>query len=120
VTFYTGDEPLRPLTVAGEIYWVIGDDYGTEIAIRRRGDVWSIDSEGRLPCRFINTSIAHFVLFLGLYEGQFENVGDTDNREPAAIAGELRAQFSENDLFALPNAENWWSVVLEQTGHGLL
>jgi hypothetical protein len=113
VTFYTGDEFLRPLTVAGETYWVVGDDYGTKIGLRRMGDVWSVDPEGQLPCRFINTSIAHFVLFLGLYEAQFKNVRETGNGEPVAIAGELRAQFDENDLSALANEENWWSVVLE-------
>ena len=120
VTFYTGDEPLRPLAVAGETYWVVGDDYGTEITLSIRGDVWSIDPEGQLPRRFINASIAHFVLFLGLYEAEYEGVGDTDNREPVAIEGELRTQFDEYDLFALANAENWWSLVLEQIGQGLL
>jgi len=34
-----------------------------------------------------HTSTAHFVLLLGLYEAQFEDVGETDNREPIAIAG---------------------------------
>jgi len=50
---------------------------------------------GAAACRFINTSIVHFVLFLGLYEAQFEDVRETDNREPIGIAGELRAQFDE-------------------------
>jgi hypothetical protein len=57
---------------------------------------------------------------LGLYEAEYEGVGDTDNREPVAIEGELRTQFDEYDLFALANAENWWSLVLEQIGQGLL
>jgi len=113
VTFYTGEELLQPLTVAGETYCVVGDDYGTKIGLRRRGDVWSVDPEGQLPCRFINTSIAHFVLFLGLFEAH-EAQFESGNREPRAIAGELRAQFDENDVFALANEENWWSLVLEQ------
>jgi len=116
VTFYTGEEFLQPLTMAGETYCVVGDDYGTKIGLRRMGDVWSVDPEGQLPCRFINTSIAHFVLFLGLYEAQCEN-GDW---EPIAMAGELRAQFDENDLFALSNEDNWWSLILEQIRQGLL
>jgi hypothetical protein len=81
---------------------------------RQRGCLVRGPGEGQLRCRFINTGIAHFVLFLGLYEAQY------DNREPVAIAGELRAQFDESDLFALANEDNWWSVVLEQVGHGLL
>lgn len=111
VTFYTSDELLRPLTVAGNTYWVVGDDCGTKIGLRRSGDVWSVDPEGQLTCRFINTSIAYFVLFLGLYEAQFKNARD---------AVELRAQFHENDLFALSNEDNWWSLILEQIGQGLL
>jgi hypothetical protein len=120
VTFYTGDEFLRPLTVAGETYCVVGDDYGTKIGLGRREDVWSVDPKGELPCRFINTSIAHFVLFLGLYEAQIKNVGAPENREPLAIAGGLRAQFDENDLVTLSNEDNWWSLILEQIGQGLL
>ncbi len=117
VTFYTGDEFLRPLTAAGEIYSIVGDDYGTTIGLRRNGDVWSVDPERQLPRRFINTSIAHFVLFLGLYE-QFENAKETGNREP--YLSELRTQFDESDLFALSNEDNWWSLILEQIGLGQL
>jgi hypothetical protein len=116
VTFHTGDDLLRPLAAAAETYWVVGDDDGTKIGLTSKGDVWSVDPEGQLPRRFINTSIAHLVLFLGLYQ----NVGETSDGIPVAIAGELRAQFDETDPSALANAENWWSVVLEQIGHGLL
>jgi hypothetical protein len=68
VTFYRGDEFLRPLTATGETYSIVGDGYGTKIGLRRNGDVWSVDPERQLALRFINTSIAHVVLFLG-----FEN-----------------------------------------------
>jgi hypothetical protein len=111
VTFYTDDEFLRPLTAAEETYSIVGDDYGTKIGLGRNGDVWSVDPEHQLPRRLINTSIAHFVLFLGLYE-QFENAQETGNREP--YLSELRTQFEESDLFALSNEDNWWSLILEQ------
>ena len=117
VTFYMGDEFLRPLTAAGETYSIVGDDYGTKIGLSRNEDVWSVDPERQMPRRFINTSIAHFVLFLGLYE-QFENAKESGNREP--YLSELRTQFHESDLFALSNEDNWWSLILEQIGLGLL
>jgi len=37
VAFYMGDELLRPLTVAGETYRVVGDDYGTKIGLAPGG-----------------------------------------------------------------------------------
>jgi hypothetical protein len=69
--------------------------------------------------RFINTSLAHFFLFLGLYEeagrATHSNAGDAATR-----ASELRAQFNESDPAALGNVDNWWSLILEQMEHGLL
>jgi hypothetical protein len=110
-----GDEFLRPLTAAGETYSIVGDDYGTKIGLSRNEDVWSVDPERQLPRRFINTSIAHFVLFLGLYE-QFKSAKET--RE--LCLSELRTQFDECDVFALSNEDSWWSLILEQIGLGLL
>jgi len=37
VAFYMGDGLLRPLTVAGETYRVVGDDYGTKIGLAPGG-----------------------------------------------------------------------------------
>src|SRR5215475_4695822 len=39
----------------------------------------------QLPCRFLTRASHILCLFLGLYEAQFEDVGETDNREPIAI-----------------------------------
>jgi hypothetical protein len=43
-------------------------------------------------------------------------VTETGNGEPIAIAGELRAQFNENDLFALEYEENWWRLTFGLSG----
>lgn len=116
VKFHTGRDLLRPLTVAGKTYWVVGDDYASNIILKRKGDVWSVDPNGQLPSRFINASIAHFLLFLRLYV----NVRQTANGDLVDTANELQAQFDANDPSALEKQENWWTVIIVQTSLGFL
>ena len=121
VTFYAGDELLQPLTLRGETHWVVGDDYGTKIVVGFEEDVWSADPEDRLPRRFINVNLAHFVLFLGFYEeAQCQSLRKANDDESVRIVSELRAKFNERDRLALADEESWWSVVLEKTQQGLL
>lgn len=118
MTFYDGEDLLTDLVVHGTRYWIIGDDYGTKISVDANEQVWSV-SEGSLPLRFVNTSLAQFVLFLGIYRYRPPALTPVTDEQAAGILTELRHEFGEADPLALADIENWWSVILEQIEQGL-
>jgi hypothetical protein len=97
----------------------IGDDYGTELRVRMSdGAVYSIDPEGKLPTRFVNSSIKQlgecvdaFQLYL-----QAATIGD----DTSELAQTLRSAVARIDEPALNNPQNWWSCIAEQVDDGLL
>lgn len=121
VTLYDDDRLLRPFTSAGITYYALGNDYGTTIGIRAKTDeTWSFDEEGELPLRFINSRIQQFVAFLALYKLKQPDLQKAGDEEATEIVNELRSQFAALDGRAVEDAENWWSVILEQTQDGFL
>jgi len=118
VTFYSGPTLLQELAANGTRYWQIGDDYGTKLVLDEREQVWSL-GDGELPLRFVGSSLAAVVLFLGLYASQMPALKKASDEVASGLIDELRKEFRAADSAALANAENWWSVVLEQVALGL-
>jgi SUKH-4 immunity protein of toxin-antitoxin system len=85
---------------------VIGDDYGTELCIRPDGTVVSIDREGKLPMRFVNSSLEHFAQFL-------EMVSATDRTDDQSERA-MWSRLTVIDPPAFDNEDNWWALVWEQ------
>jgi len=93
-------------------YIIIGDDYGTELCVRLSdGAVYSVDPEGSLPRRFMNSGIRQLAKFISIYEtGRAEAPS-----EPGCLeARRLRNKMAEIDLKAIEDPENWWSRILDQ------
>jgi len=85
---------------------IIGDDYGTELHLTADGTVVSIDPEGQLPARFMNSGVAQLAQFL-------EVVSRAD-RPDDERGREMWRELAELDPPAFADEENWWAVVLEQ------
>jgi hypothetical protein len=98
---------------------VIGDDYGTELRVLLlNGEVYSIDPEGDLPVRFVNSSVDRLGQFIRVhqsYAGRAKNDSDV-----AKVAAKLKEELVSLDAPAFADPENWWALVLEQTSDGLL
>src|SRR5262249_1033405 len=121
LTFYTNSRVLQILRHAGSTFVVIGDDYGTKICIGEdTGELISIDEEGKLPTRYINSRIDLFLVFLEIYLTAQQSRDDTTDAEAFALARHLRHEFRSLDQQALDDPENWWSVILEQVEGELL
>jgi hypothetical protein len=93
-------------------YVVIGDDYGTELCVRLSdGAVYSIDPEGSLPTRFMNSGIRQLAKFISIYDaGRAETPTEPGWRE----AQRLRNEMAAIDPKAVEDTENWWSSLLNQ------
>jgi hypothetical protein len=85
---------------------IIGDDYGTELHLTADGAVVSIDAEGNLPTRFVNSSIARLAQFLQVVSHS-ERSDDEHERE-------MWRKLAGLDPPAFADEENWWAVILEQ------
>jgi hypothetical protein len=101
---------------------VIGDDEGTEFCIDPSvGSVLSIDFEGQVPTRFVNSSIGLLARFVQSYADYAGRVGRAQSEEEAAaLVRDLRERLSIIDARAFETPECWWSLVLEQAEDGLL
>jgi hypothetical protein len=94
---------------------IIGNDYGTELRADDDGQVLSIDSAGRLPVRFVNSSIEKFSRSIDLHRelrSQLESDSDEDAQRDAV--GRFRRELQSLDAAALSDPDNWWAVVVEQ------
>jgi hypothetical protein len=112
---------LAPLEVDGIEYLTVGDDYGTQLGIEANAEsVWSVDPEGSLPKRLVNSSLRAFIASLGTYVQWQPDLRDASDDEAAGIVDQLRHRILEIDALAFNDPENWWSVILEQTADGLL
>jgi len=101
---------------------VIGDDEGTEFCIDPSdGSVLSIDFEGRVPTRFVNSSVDLLARFVASYADDARRAGpaQTEDEAVARVRG-LRGRLSNLDARAFETPECWWSLVLEQAEDGLL
>jgi hypothetical protein len=104
LTFYGRD--AREVN-GGEI--LIGNDYGTELRVRSAdGVVLSVDPQGKLPTRFVNSGVEQLARFLEVVSAV--DRGDDRDGGKRSMRDRLRAI----DPPAFADAENWWSLVLEQ------
>lgn len=103
-------------------YVVIGDDEGTSFCIDpSAGSVLSIDFEGRVPTRFVNSSLDLLTRFVASYADEARRADPAQTEDEAvARVRDLRERLSNLDAKAFETPECWWSLVLEQAEAGLL
>lgn len=102
----------------GDDYVVIGVDYGTELRVLlRSGAVYSVDPEGELPVRFVNSSIERLGQFIRISQSYAGRANDDSG--VANVAGKLKEELAAVNPPAFADPENWWAVVLEQMADGL-
>lgn len=121
INFYFEKNKIEVTNFENQDYLIIGDDFGTKICVQLSNNkVYSIDEEGDLPMRFINSSIENLMLFIMVYEQHHEEIIEADDDEIVEIIGEIKSKLNELDSQALSFEENWWAVILEQTEDGLM
>jgi SUKH-4 immunity protein len=106
-----GDEPEHSPGVIGQ---VIGHDGGTFLVIDSDGSIGSVDPQGLLDERFVNTTASHFEASLRLFAEAWtrrEALTDSEARDQVAS---LRVRLTDLDDESLAHSENWWAVILEQ------
>jgi hypothetical protein len=103
-------------------YIVIGDDEGPELCVDASdGTVLSIDVEGGLPTRFVNSSVDQLARSLEAYLEYAKKVRRARSEvDEAELAAEVQRLIAAVDPLALGDSEHWWAVVLEQAEEGLL
>jgi hypothetical protein len=110
LTFYA--QECRP---KGE-HVVIGDDYGTDLCVRLSdGAVYSIDPQGELPTRFMNSGIQQLARLIEVSE----SFSDSPVTDTEILSRQMREALAQIDPKAFAHPENWWAVVLEQMACGL-
>lgn len=107
---------------SGDIGLAIGTDERTQIVVdQETGVVESIDPDGELPTRFVNSSIDHLASCIEAFATYIEVVRETDDDSRIAEACEaLRECLAAVDPASTAGPDNWWSLVLEQVDDGLL
>jgi len=97
----------------------IGSDFGTTLYCDPAdGRVLSVDDSGRLPTRFVNSSIAQLAACLSVYERAREALAaGSPGGDDVEV---LRSRLTRADAVALADPEHWWSLIVEQVEAGLL
>ena len=119
----TSYEPLlltfhEPRLIDGAI--VLGSDDSTQLILVSDA-VFSVDPKGRLPRRFVNSSIAAFASCIEAHREYCDAVPDASSEaEELRVAELLAVALAKIDSAALADPEHWWSVVVEQVRDGLL
>jgi hypothetical protein len=115
LTFYRA-----PLEVVGRAV-VVGTDEGTQIRVDLAdGRVFSVDPEGDLPTRLVNSSVEQLADAIAAYREYAARVRDVDDDAAARLVEELRRRLEAIDGGATSGPSGWWSLILEQAEHGLL
>jgi hypothetical protein len=108
----------EPQLIDGAI--VLGSDDGTQLILVSDA-VNSVDPKGRLPRRFVNSSIAAFASCIEAHREYCDAVTDASSDvEELRVAERLAVALAKIDSAALADPEHWWSVVVEQVRDGLL
>lgn len=111
-------EPLlltlhKPQVVNGRT--LIGDDYGTQLELISEV-LYSIDPEGVIPRRFVNSSLAAFAECIEAHRNLYADrttISSADEADEAAIVEAFAAALAEIDSKAIADPDNWWSLVVE-------
>lgn len=118
VTFYRDSRLLAAMRFRDADYLVIGDDYGTSLALEPSRDaVWSIDKGIH---RFVNSNVAHFVGFLGMYRFLADRCEDLSGKQESGVVDAFHAWMLRQDDAAFADEDHWWSLIIEQMENGLL
>lgn len=118
LSFY---DDFEQININDSEYIVIGDDYGTKLCIvGKTGEVVSVDIEGNMNIRFINSNIECFLFFLQIFLTKKPELAGVDDEEAAEIVKAIKNSFNKFDLAALSDDDNWWAVILEQVEQGIL
>jgi len=99
---------------------IIGEDEATMFVVDDRGAVWSVDPQGALRRRFVNSSVEQFAEFLvDVPRARSFLVGSSDDEADITL-DELDLELTSVDREALQDADAFWAVVLEQLRQGLV
>ncbi|MGA2257829.1 MAG: SUKH-4 family immunity protein, partial [Thermoguttaceae bacterium] len=101
---------------------VVGDDYGTELRVDGAGSVYSVDPRGKLPTRFVNSSLSALAEFIDAHRALLSDTRDAEPDEAAQVAAveSFHRRLALVDAVAFSDNENWWAVIVEQMRDGLL
>ena len=101
---------------------VLGSDEGTELRVEAdSGRVTSVDPEGTLPTRFVNSTVEQLVHCIDAYRDYASAVARaTDESTARAVAEDLRRTLANIDPSSVADREAWWALVVEQACQGLL
>ena len=115
IHFYAHAEILVIDTHSQERFLIIGDDYGTKLGIKENsGEILSIDPDGTLPTRFVNSGILTLLAFLETYLKERPKLAQVSDEEAVEIVTSMKDTLRALDARSLDDPENWWSTILEQ------
>ena len=115
LTFYRA--PLA--VVEGAV--VVGTDEGTQFRVDvADGRVWSVDPQGGLPPRLVNSSVEQLAEAIAAYREYAARVSGVDDDEATRLVQALRGHLNGVDAGATSDPAGWWSLILEQAENGLL
>jgi len=121
IHFYANAEVLVVDIHSQERFLIIGDDYGTKLGMKENtGEILSIDPNGKLPTRFVNSSILTLLAFLETYSKEQPKLAQASDEEASEIVANMKEKLRTLDARSLDDPENWWSLILEQTEQGLM
>lgn len=99
----------------------IGTDGRTQLCVAiGSGAVFAVDPAGKLPCRFVSSSLIAFLELLSLYHNYAERVQSLGEDQADTLVEQVAQEMSSVDSAAFDGPENWWSVIVEQMRDGLL
>ena len=101
-------------------YVTIGNDFGTNICINHKDEIFSVDTGKEYPKRFINRNLESFLKFIVIFLLHENEMDESDDDEISQIVQNIRKKFDEIDIQALNSGENWWSIILEQIELGVI
>lgn len=121
VHLYANAEVLVVDTYSQDQFLIISDDYGTKLGMKENtGEILSIDPDGKLPTRFVNSSILTLLAFLEQYSKERPKLAQASDEEASEIVASMKDKLRALDARSLDDPENWWSLILEQTEQGLM
>jgi hypothetical protein len=117
LTFYGKEATQRGYLVA------IGcEDYGGTLYVDTRdGHIQTIDDEGQLLSRFVNSSVGQLADCMAEYESSIARRLQTSTEaEDRRLVQEFRDKLKAIDPAVFNDSENWWAVILEQQEDGIV
>lgn len=121
VEFFHDEQLLSPVVVDGVTYLGLGMETGILLLGLCAGtdDVRAVVPDVAKRPEFINSSLAAFLLFLGLLRARLDDVRSGEDTAAAAVEA-LQREFVQRDARALNDVDAWWLGVLEQALAGAL